>query len=280
METICVRFYKIKPDETIRAQFMSHLLDMGFSSFWEDQDDINAYIAQDLFNTETINALLTDPLYFGANYTTEILEDKNWNEEWEKNFEPVVVAERIYVRAPFHPQNMDYPHQILIEPKMSFGTAHHATTALMLEHMLNLSFKDKSVCDAGCGTGILGIFALQQGAKDVLAFDNDVWAQTNAQDNFAANGYGHITVFLSDASIVESQEFNIILVNIHKNVILADMRRYAKALNTSGSILFSGFHFDDLEDINTQAESLGLKLEKFLLRDDWVAALFTKTHSI
>lgn len=280
MDTISVRFINIGPDEDKRAQLISKLLELGYSSFWEDGDEICAYITSDIFDNVKINQILSLSEYKGSSYTKEVLEDRNWNEEWEKNFDPVIVADKIYVRAPFHLQKDEYPYQILIEPKMSFGTAHHATTALMLEQMLNIPLKGKSVCDAGCGTGILGIFALQQGASTLLAFDNDEWAYSNSCENFRANGFDDSNIFLSDASIVESKHFDVLLVNIHKNIIIADMGRYSKALNPSGSLLFSGFHFDDLNDINTQAECLGLKLEKFLLRDDWVAALFSKTHSV
>jgi len=275
-KTIQVSFSiaSIKSDED---KLIALLSDAGFDSFWQDEDVLHAFIG-----AEELKKLNTDSLLkenFGINspeYSVSELEAKNWNEEWEKNFEPALVSGQIYVYAPFHPKDKSYPYSILIEPKMSFGTAHHGTTAGMLEFLLEEELKNKTVIDAGCGTGILAIFAYMKGASNIFAYDNDSWAVENANENFRRNINTDDIVMLGETELIKDKKCDVFLANIHKNVILMEIPEYSKTLDPGGLLFLSGFYQKDLPDIKKVCFENGLNFEKYKEKDGWIAAKFIK----
>lgn len=253
------------------------LLDsIGFDSFQETETALIAYIEPDIFNEKKVHNLLKE--YFAAeNVTFESnkLENKNWNEEWEKNFQPVLIDDEIYIRAPFHP-NLPEKTEITISPKMAFGTGHHATTFSVLQLMRHLDMKGIKLIDAGTGTGILAMFALMNGAELVLAFDNDENAFNNSIENFGLNNLSTDKIALGDASLMKKLKADLVIANIHKNIIIGDIPIYADALPVDGKLILSGFYSSDLPDVSERCEEFGLILDKFLMKDDWIAALFSK----
>lgn len=276
-EFLQVTLLNIPADEEIRDILMTVLLDNGFDSFWDEDDKLHGYIAMEKFDSckvsEAIAAITSEPVKMEV----AALENKNWNEEWEKNFDAVEIDGQIYVFAPFHPAKPEIPYQIKIVPKMSFGTAHHATTASMLKLMLDIDFKNKTVIDAGTGTGILAVFAEMKEAASVFAYDNDEWSVENSLENIERNSCKRIDIVLGENEVLEGKKCQILLANIHKNVILGDLPVYASVVETGGLMLLSGFYTDDLSDISEAAEKLGFEIDTFITKENWVAARFTKT---
>ncbi len=251
---------------------VAFLAEADFDMFEERNDGVSGYVKKENFNEETIHSIIR-----GLNtenrirFEASVIQDKNWNEEWEKNFEPVEVAGRVYIRAPFHPKKEGIEFELLIEPKMSFGTGHHATTALMIEHMLQLPFAGKQVLDMGCGSGVLAILAEMLGAKAVLAIDIDEWAYENSIENAERNNVHHLTVLKGDVKDIAGKKFNIVLANINRNILLADMDAYFSAMEEESDLLMSGILIEDLAVISGKAASLGLTLVKSIHRDQWMA---------
>jgi ribosomal protein L11 methyltransferase len=206
-----------------------------------------------------------------AKITTEIKKVKreNWNVEWESNYHPIEVADRIYVRAAFHDPNPSFEYDLLITPKMSFGTGHHATTELMLTEMLNVNFEGKNVLDVGCGTGILSIFAKIRGAKRVFGIDIDDWAVENANENIGLNNCPEIIVENAEIGDVNEKPYNVILANINYNVILNDLQKYNQLLESGGELLLSGFYSNQKNDLLIAANKLGLLHKNDLVLNDW-----------
>jgi len=199
----------------------------------------------------------------------------NWNEEWEKNFSPIMVDEVCQVRAPFHPK-LDTEFDIVIEPKMSFGTGHHATTHMMIQHILKEDWQDKKVLDMGCGTGVLAILSEMKGANPIDAIDIDNWCYLNTLENIERNNCKHISTYEGDAGLLEGKNYDTIIANINRNILLKDMATYANCLNEKGSLFLSGFYQEDLAIIKESCEKLGLSYESHLERDNWIAAKFVK----
>ncbi len=249
---------------------VAELGDVGFESFTENPDGVEAYIQKKDWNTnllDGIQILRSEEVSFS--YEVKEIEQVNWNEEWEKNFEPIVVDGQVSVRAPFH-KNPQLKYDIVIEPKMSFGTGHHETTHLMIEHLLQMDLKGKKVLDMGCGTGILAIFSEMKGAADVDAIDIDSWCYENSLENVERNHCKNISVSEGDANLLKPQAYDLIIANINRNILLNDMLIYAKSLKENGTILLSGFYNEDIEKINEVAVLYGLHLEKKLERNNWV----------
>jgi ribosomal protein L11 methyltransferase len=246
----------------------------GFESFVETEDGVTAYIQKDQWNDsilEDIQILKSNE--FEITFTFENIEQVNWNEEWEKNFNPIVVDNICSVRAPFH-EKPDTTYDIVIEPKMSFGTGHHETTHMMIQHILNNDFKNKSVLDMGCGTGVLAILAEIKGAKPIDAVDYDNWCYLNSLENVERNNCSHITVIEGDASVLKNKKYDIIIANINRNILLQDMEVYASCLNKNGMIFLSGFYDDDIPLIQQACEKHMLKFEEKLERNYWVSLKF------
>ncbi|MEJ5303593.1 MAG: 50S ribosomal protein L11 methyltransferase [Bacteroidales bacterium] len=276
MNYIEIRF-SIDPEGGEGEVLAALLADIGFEGVVEENQLLKAYIPESEFNEENLRDMM---ILAGINkpFGKSLIAEQNWNEVWESQFEPVVIAGRIYVRAPFHPDRNDIDFELVIEPRMSFGTAHHETTALMLEYLLELPLEGRSVLDMGCGTGILAIMAAKLGANPVVAIDNDTWAVSNARDNILINNTPSILIELGDAhALTQYSSFDVILANINRNILLNDMKEYCKVLNNQGIILFSGFYLNDLPAIEQAASQNQLRLISYKNKNNWVAATFAKS---
>jgi len=243
---------------------------VGFESFTENTDGLVAYIQKDDWNASLladVQILQSEEVHFS--YEVKEIEQVNWNEEWEKNFESIVVDNEVSIRAPFH-ENPGLTYDIVIEPKMSFGTGHHETTHLMVQHLRSMNLEEKQVLDMGCGTGILAIFAEMKGAKAVDAIDIDNWCYENSIENVERNNCKVISVFEGDSSLLKPSSYDLIIANINRNILLSDMAVYAASLKENGVLLLSGFYTEDIEMINASAEKNGLVLDKKLERNNWV----------
>lgn len=246
------------------------LADYPFDSFTTERTALKAYIPQQLLADckEEVDALLADEGITGARYVS--IEAQNWNALWESNFEPVDVDGRIYIRAPFHAQAAGDALDIVIMPKMSFGTGHHATTHLMSATIADLNLQGLQGLDMGSGTGVLAIIAALRGAAHIDAVDIDEWADENCRENITTNGVAdRITPILGDASVIEGRHYDFILANINRNILLADMPRYEATLATGGTLLMSGILEQDIPAITTRAEELGLHTVETRLRNGW-----------
>jgi ribosomal protein L11 methyltransferase len=248
---------------------------IGFEGFYEHDQFLSAYIPSDQIDRERIDTILAE---FGISPIYEIneLPEKNWNEEWEKNFEPIVIRDSCYIRAPFHPQAA-YPFEIVIEPKMSFGTGHHATTSLMISEMMDIDMQEKAVLDAGCGTGILAIFAEMLGAGAITAVDIDDWSYRNAVENTALNNCQRITVKQDDISVYrENATFDVILANINLNVLKASLQVYSFICKPGGYLLMSGILITDIETLKMDAEGFGFVFEFSKTLNNWAVIRMRK----
>lgn len=259
--------------------FIAALGELGFESFEETETGAKAYIQKDAFDPSAFEEL---PYWhmpgWEVQYTLEEIPQENWNARWESEYASIQVGDRCLVRAPFHP-DPDPPvaFDLVIAPKMSFGTGHHQTTWLMLHQMLQMDFQGKEVLDMGSGTGVLGILAALKGARRVRAIDIDPWSAENAHENAARNGAHCLRAELGDASAIGTDRFHVVLANINKNILLQDMAAYAGALLPDGFLLLSGFYQQDLADLKAAAISEGLTYQEHQSRDNWVVAVFRKT---
>jgi ribosomal protein L11 methyltransferase len=253
------------------------LFSAGYDSFNEDEDFIEAYILEDQFDASQLEVILKDFGLSGA-YTKEVLENKNWNEEWEKNFDPIIVDNTCYVRATFHPIQTQYPYEIIINPKMSFGTGHHATTYMMMQYILELNVDDKSVIDAGCGTGILSVLAEKKNAKSVIAFDIEDWAFENLNENCKLNECNSIKTSQGTIAQVVSKEVkvDVLLANINKNVLLDEMHIYSSHVKENGDLVLSGFYDYDETDIDAEAKKYGFVKQSHKIRNQWMSLHYKK----
>lgn len=267
--------FKISPLEPWNEILMAELIEVGFDSFTEEYDGILAYIPQELLDEEAIKTI---PLFsnpdINISYTFQEMPNINWNEEWEKNFEPINVDDKVYIRAEFHQPRTDL-HELVIQPKMSFGTGHHPTTHLMIQQMMAMDFKDKNVLDMGCGTSVLAIYAKQRGAKRVVAIDIDEWSVENSKENAERNGV-ELAISQGTADNLGTEHFDIILANINRNILISDIPTYVSVLNTGGQLLLSGLCFFDVDDILEVCHEQNLKLTKQLQREEWVSLLLEK----
>ncbi|MBD0824411.1 50S ribosomal protein L11 methyltransferase [Aestuariibaculum marinum] len=246
----------------------------GFESFVETETGVTAYIQKEEWNAEILNDVqILNSDEFKIDYTFNEIEQTNWNEEWEKNFNPIVVDDVCSVRAPFH-ENPNTKYDIIIEPKMSFGTGHHETTHMMIQHILKNDFTNKSVLDMGCGTGVLAILTEMKGAKPIDAVDYDNWCYVNSLENVERNNCEHITVIEGDASVLEGKKYDVIIANINRNILLQDMATYVSCLNENGTLFLSGFYNDDIPVIQEACEKLLLKFVEKFERNQWVALKF------
>ena len=255
---------------------MAHLAEIGFEMFEEKGEDLKAYIPAKEFTAEIESDLVPHYLQSTIQFTKNFIKHENWNTVWESNFEPEIIAEKIYVRADFHTLQPQYPYEIIIQPKMAFGTGHHPTTALVMEQMLSLDIINKTVLDMGCGTGILAVLAEKLGAVSILAIDNDENAVSNARENVIKNNCSKIAAVEGDATIPGNQMFDVVIANINRNIILNDLPLYVAGLNAGGDLLLSGFYEKDLAMIQECAEKNNLLFQKRLLKNEWCCAYFKK----
>ena len=266
--------FTVSPTEMGAEILMAELAEVGFDSFEDTPTGIKAYIPKDSWNEHILQDiyLLSNPEFTISYQITEI-EQVNWNEEWEKNFSPIVVEDLCTVRANFHPvPNTRY--DIVITPKMSFGTGHHETTYMMLQQLLPLSLEGAKVLDMGCGTGILAIMAALRGARDITAIDIDPWCVENATENVQQNDCSFITIKEGDVSLIAGEQYNLILANINRNILLSDIPAYTQALLPQGLLLVSGFYEEDLPAIKEKCQEVGLTYLSHIERNRWVSAKF------
>ena len=260
--------------------FTTLLADAGCESFadGETEQELLAYMPEHLFEKEQVDELLMEHNFdVEVSYTFAKIEDQDWNSVWESNYAPVTIAGRCHIRAPFHEPQPDVEHEIVIEPKMSFGTAHHETTALMIEHLLEEDVAGKELLDMGSGTGILAILAHRKGATPVTAIDNDEWAYRNNIENNAKNNIPDMQVILGDASDIPDTQFDIILANINRNILLNDIPKYTTSLKEKGLLFLSGFYVEpDLEILIAKCKEENLQLVNYKEKNRWVAAKFVK----
>ena len=272
MDNIYIEYnFTCSPKEPATEILVAELGNVGFESFVENENGVTAYIQKTDWNAEILaDIFVLNSKEFSIDYNQNEVPQTNWNEEWEKNFEPIQVDDLVSIRAPFH-KNPNLKYDIVIEPKMSFGTGHHETTHMMVQHLLQLDLENKKVLDMGCGTGILAIFAEMKGAKPLDAIDIDNWCYENSLENVARNNCENISVYEGDVSLLEDKKYDVIIANINRNILLMDMKVYTNCLNEKGVLLLSGFYEADIPVIDAEVSKFGLTLETTIQRNNWVA---------
>lgn len=272
MSTIYLAYhFSVEPKELGSEILIAELGEKPFESFIETDNGFSAYIQKELRTEDILNDiyLLSSP-EFTISFIVEEIEQVNWNEEWEKNFEPIDVDGKCHVRAPFHPKtNAEF--DIIIEPKMSFGTGHHETTHMMIQHLLEIDITNKKTLDMGCGTSILAILAEMKGAKPIDAIDIDNWCYLNSIENAERNNCHEITVYEGDANLLKDKNYDVIIANINRNILLNDMQQYVDSLKKDGILLLSGFYNEDIPFIDASCTEKGLTFVKKFERNNWVS---------
>ncbi len=249
-----------------------------YDSFWQTENELKAYIEENLFSIENLQSICNSlQNIFTVETTINSLPEKNWNEEWEKSYPFTIISERCLIRAPFHKDTPKTEFEIIIEPKMSFGTGHHSTTSLMVELILNMEIANKNILDMGCGTGILAIISSLKNAKKITAIDFDEWAYENSIENSKKNKCTNIEIIKGTAAEIPHESYDIILANINRNVLLEDIGTYFKHLNQNSNLVISGFLQSDIEIIWKKAEEFKLLPIKVVTKNNWVAAIFEKS---
>lgn len=266
--------FKVSPIQPAVEILIAELGYAGFESFVENEEGVIAYIQKEEWNENMIDDIyILSSDEFEITYEFEEIAQVNWNEEWEKNFTPIIVDDLVSVRAPFH-EKPDTKFDLIIEPKMSFGTGHHETTHMMIQHILKNDFTNKSVLDMGCGTGVLAILAEKVGATKLDAIDIDNWCYLNSLENVERNDCNHISVYEGDVKLLEGKTYDSIIANINRNILLADISEYAKSLNENGSLFLSGFYKEDIPVIEAECNKHMLKLKETIQKGQWVALKF------
>ncbi len=276
MDAIYIAYdFNVSPKEPATEMLIAQLGYVGFESFVEQDYGVTAYIQKQEWNSKILeDVFLLHSNEFNITFEHNEIAQTNWNEEWEKNFNPIQVDDLVSIRAPFH-TNPLLQFDIVIEPKMSFGTGHHETTHMMVQHLLALDLDTKKVLDMGCGTGILAIFAEMKGAKPIDAIDIDSWCYENSLENIQRNNCNHITVYEGDASVLK-EKYDVIIANINRNILLSDMKTYTDCLNENGVLLLSGFYKEDIVIIEDEVNKHGLTFETMIQRNNWVALKYVK----
>ncbi len=277
MDSIYIAYeFSVTPKNPATEILIAELGHVGFESFVENDNGVTAYIQKQEWNSNILDDLyILGSAEFKIKFSYHEVIQTNWNKEWEKNFNPIQVDGQVSVRAPFH-ENPSLKYDIVIEPKMSFGTGHHETTHMMIQHLLALDLENKKVLDMGCGTGILAIFAEMKGAQPTDAIDIDSWCYQNSIENVQRNGCKHITVLEGDSSLLKGKKYDVIIANINRNILLSDMKIYTDCLHQEGILLLSGFYKDDIAIIESEVVKHGLVFDKMIQRNRWVALKYNK----
>ena len=278
MDSIYIAYdFNVSPKDPVTEMLIAQLGHIGFESFVENESGVVAYIQKKDWNSNKVEDLyLLNSNEFDITFKYSEIEQTNWNKEWEKNFNPIQVNGQVSIRAPFH-DNPSLNFDIVIEPKMSFGTGHHETTHMMVQHLLALDLKNKKVLDMGCGTGILAIFAEMKGAQPTDAIDIDSWCYQNSLENVQRNGCKYITVLEGDSSLLKGKEYDVVIANINRNILLSDMKIYTDCLREKGVLLLSGFYKEDISIIESEVIKHGLVLDKMIQKNNWVALKYMKS---
>jgi ribosomal protein L11 methyltransferase len=257
---------------------MAEIAETGFDTFMENEKGFEAYAEQDKYDKQKLYEVKDKYGQFTpVVFYQDRIEKKNWNEEWEKNYEPIIVDDKCMIRAGFHQPEKNYPYEVIITPKMSFGTGHHQTTYLMVKNQMDMDHKNKMVMDAGCGTAILAVMASKLGAMKVEAFDIDEWSVINGQENIEINKCNNIKIRQGKISdLTFDDNFDIVLANINKNILLVEMAQYAAYLSPGGHLLLSGFYEKDIPDLMEEAQRYSLEYVRADERENWAALLLKK----
>lgn len=266
---IQIQFQDLQPEQI--EILIAQLSDAAFEGFEEGETSLKAFIRSDVFDETTLNDICYK---YQVSFEQSVISPENWNQIWESSFEPVEVDDFALVRAHFHPTSTKTTHEIIITPKMSFGTGHHDTTYMMIRAMKDIDFKNKSVLDFGTGTGILAILAEKLGAAQILAIDNDTWAIENSEENIVRNGVKKIELRLTD-KVPDAQKFDVILANINKNVILENLNTLKQQLNANGDLLISGILRDDLNEVQETAKMMNFNCNTEIARNNWLCVHYT-----
>ncbi|MBP1663348.1 MAG: ribosomal protein L11P-lysine N-methyltransferase [Bacteroidetes bacterium] len=258
----------------------SMLGDTGFESFVNTDKGLDAYIPSKLYDENVLKVTLENfPFPEQIDFEKEEMEDKNWNEEWEKYFfEPIIINDECIIHSSFHKDIPQLKYDIIIDPKMAFGTGHHETTSLMIGEILNMDLAGKSVLDMGCGTSVLAILAAMRGAGVLTAIDIDDWCVDNSLENIQLNNVSGIEVLLGGAELLEGLRFDIVLANINRNILLNDMQSYANTLPAGGELYMSGFYTEDVPVIETKARELGFELLYSKQKNNWAVVRMLKKY--
>jgi ribosomal protein L11 methyltransferase len=254
------------------------LAELGFESFVDTDAGFKGYIQEPLYNKGVEDQIRDLQADYPFKHTLQLIKDQNWNHEWEKNFSPINVDDKCYVRASFHEPIPGIQYDVVINPKMSFGTGHHETTCLVISQLMKLDLKGRSICDMGCGTSILAILAAKMGAASVLAIDIDDWAVENSVENIDTNNVKGIVVKKGGAQLLAGNTFHVILANINRNILLSDMDKYVESLDEQGVLIMSGFFDVDIPMIQSKAESLGMIIANTELKNKWAMLYCIKNN--
>jgi ribosomal protein L11 methyltransferase len=278
MQYIQVTFAFKNIEEYQRDLLINDLAGIGFNTFEDTETGFSAFIEQHSFKESSLKTLLLsfeDELDYS--YAVTEIAGENWNEQWEKNFEPLVISDQCYVRATFHTPKPEYPYEIVIDPKMAFGTGHHQTTTMMMEYILSMNLYGKVVLDMGCGTGILAFLAAKKGASQLTAIDYDQVCYESTVENAGLNNVSNIDIICGGKEVIPDDTYDVILANINRNILLDQIVRYAEVLKSGGEIVFSGFYESpDLDMIKEACSNVGVQYKDHKKINEWVAARFIK----
>ncbi|MCP4521665.1 MAG: 50S ribosomal protein L11 methyltransferase [Cytophagales bacterium] len=269
----------VKIEDQFQEILIAELGELAFDSFEQREGEVKAYVPTEAFVEQDVKEIIERyNILFSATYEVVYHEDKNWNEEWEKNFSPVYISDQCVIRAHFHQLEKEYPYEIIITPKMSFGTGHHETTSLMVQSQFDVDLEGKNVMDVGCGTGVLAIMAKKLQAANVFACDIDEWAFENAKENFQLNGFEDVKI---EQGIIQEVDvplvnYDVVFANINKNVLLNDIKTYANYVIKEGYLLLSGFYQEDVNDIMDEANKYGFIQKEIKTKNNWVALVLQK----
>ena len=262
-------------EEYIADLLASYLAEIGFESFEATETGILAFVAESNFDKNLFEELIRNfPYAEKINIHENLIKQVNWNEEWEKNyFEPIIIGNECVIHSTFHKDIPECKYQIIIDPKMSFGTGHHETTSLMIQQILKMELTGKSVLDMGCGTAVLAILAAKRGASLITAIDIDPWCVENSIENIEKNQCNHINVSLGTAENLGTQHFDVILANINRNILLNDIPVYASVLKPGGALLLSGFYTEDIPSIQGKLNENGIRMTEYQQKNNWVTII-------
>ncbi len=277
MDVIYIEYqFEISPKQPATEILIAQLSYVGFESFVENEKGMSAYIQKQDWHPDILEDIfILNSDEFKITFKHNEIEQTNWNEEWEKNFSPIQINDLVSIRAPFH-HDKPLLYDIVIVPKMSFGTGHHETTHMMIQHMLTINLQNKKVLDMGSGTGILAIFAEIKGANAIDAIDIDSWCYENSLENLQRNNCKNITVKKGDSSLLPGNSYDLIIANINRNILLTDMKIYTDCLCENGTLLLSGFYQEDITIINDEVVKYGLTFQKKIIKNHWAALKYLK----
>ncbi|WP_299680175.1 50S ribosomal protein L11 methyltransferase [uncultured Tenacibaculum sp.] len=277
MDNIYIEYsFVVEPKQPAIEILIAELGEKNFESFVENETGLLAYIQKKDWKEDVLEEIfILESTEFEITYEFKEVEQTNWNEEWEKHFNPIQVEDKVSIRAPFH-ENPNLEYDIVIEPKMSFGTGHHETTYMMIQHLIGLNLQDKKVLDMGCGTGVLAIFAEMKGANPIDAIDIDNWCYVNSLENVERNSCKNITVLEGDAELLVNRKYDVIIANINRNILLKDMNAYMSCISEKGILLLSGFYKEDIPIIDKEVSKYGMTLDVVIERNNWVSLKYIK----